>query len=130
MAAADQRNLTATVSIADIAAKVEKDHQESVMKLAQAHDVSAKTVHATLHKICCSQEVSQLSNQTALRGDEEGAIQNVLHGFLTMMDNVLSIGGSAGGKKQAAQPQPQSGGPEGAAGGAKNSIAANFAKAL
>jgi hypothetical protein len=46
----DQRDLTATMSIADIAAEVENDHRESVMKLAQAHDVSAKTVHASLHK--------------------------------------------------------------------------------
>jgi hypothetical protein len=48
--AADQRNFTATVSIADIAAEVENDCRESVMKLAQAHDVSVKIVHATLHK--------------------------------------------------------------------------------
>jgi hypothetical protein len=46
----DQRNLNATVSIADIAVKVENYLQESVMKLAQAHCVSAKTVHAPLHK--------------------------------------------------------------------------------
>ncbi len=48
-AAADQRNRTATVFIAGIAAEVENDHWESVMKLAQGHDVSAKTVHAILH---------------------------------------------------------------------------------
>ncbi len=47
---ADQRNLTTTVSIANIAAKVENDRLESVMKLAQAHDVLVKTVQATLHK--------------------------------------------------------------------------------
>ncbi len=47
--AADQRNLTGTVSIAGTATEVENDRQESVMKLAQDHDVSAKTVHATLH---------------------------------------------------------------------------------
>jgi hypothetical protein len=40
-AAADQRNLTATVSIAGIAAEVENDCRESVMKLAQDHDVLA-----------------------------------------------------------------------------------------
>jgi hypothetical protein len=50
VAAADQRNLIAMVTIADIAAKVENDHRESVMKFAQAHDVLAKTVHAFLHK--------------------------------------------------------------------------------
>ncbi len=109
---ADQRNFTATVSIADIAAEVENHHRKSVMKLAQAHDVLVKTVHATLHK-----EVGQLSDQTALQGDEEGAIQNVpgdhsndRHSFLTILDNVLNVGGSAGGKKQGSQHQSQSGG--------------------
>jgi hypothetical protein len=29
---------------------VENDRQESVMNLAQAHDMSTKMVHATLHK--------------------------------------------------------------------------------
>ncbi len=36
--------------LADIGAEVENDRRESVMKLAQAHDVSVKMVHATLHK--------------------------------------------------------------------------------
>ncbi len=49
-AAADQRNLTATVSIADIATEVENNLRESVMKLTQAHNVSVKMVYATLHK--------------------------------------------------------------------------------
>jgi hypothetical protein len=39
--AADQRNRTATVSIVGIAAEVENDRQESVMKLTQVHDVLA-----------------------------------------------------------------------------------------
>ncbi len=47
--AMDQRNLNVTVSIAEIATKVENDRQESAMKLAQDHDVSVKTVHATLY---------------------------------------------------------------------------------
>jgi hypothetical protein len=116
-AAADQRNFTATVSIADIAAEVENDRRESVMKLAQAHDVSVKTVHATLHKDLPFQEVVQLSAQTSLQRDEEGAIQNVpgdhsndRQSFLTILDNVLNVGGSAGGKKQASRHQTQSGG--------------------
>jgi hypothetical protein len=124
------------VSIADSAAKVENDRQECVMKLLQAHDVSVKTVHATLHRICRFQEVGQLSNQTALLGDE-GVIQNVSgnhsddhRGFLTISDNVLIVGGSVGGKKQASRQQPQSGGlPVGAGGGKKNGTAVNFAKA-
>jgi hypothetical protein len=62
--------------------------------------------------ICRSQEVSQLSDQTALRADEEGVIQNVTgdfsddrHGFLTILDNVFTVGGSARVKKQADWPQ-------------------------
>jgi hypothetical protein len=108
------------------------------MKLAQANDVLVKTVHATLYRICCFQEVGQLRDQTALRGDDKGVIQNVpgvhIHdhrGFLTILDNVLFVSGSLGGKKQAYRHQPQSGGlPVGAGGGTKNGAAANFAKAL
>jgi hypothetical protein len=133
--AADQRNLTAAVSIADIAAKVENDHRESVMKLAQAHSVSAKMVHAALHKDLPLSGSWQLSDKTALRGEEEGAIQNVpgdhsddRHGFLTILDNVLTVGGLTRGKNQAGRPQPQSGGlPEGAGRGTKNDAVANFA---
>ncbi len=88
-------------------------------------------------RICHFQDVGQLSDQTALRGDEEGAIQNVpgdhsddRHSFLTISDNVLNVGGSAGGKKQASRHQPQSGClPVGAGGGMKNGAAANFAEA-
>jgi hypothetical protein len=46
---ADQKNLNVTVSLAEIAAEVENDHQENAMKLAQDHDVSDKTVHSTLY---------------------------------------------------------------------------------
>jgi hypothetical protein len=89
-------------------------------------------------RICRFQEVSQLSDQTALRGDEEGVIQNVpgnysddRHSFLTISDNILNVGGSARGKKQASRHQPQSGGlPVGAGVGTKNGAAAYFAEAL
>jgi hypothetical protein len=50
LAAADKRNLTAEVSTANDTAKVETNWQESVMKLAQAHDVLTKMVHGTLHQ--------------------------------------------------------------------------------
>ncbi len=88
--------------------------------------------------ICRSQEVGQLSDQTALQGGEEVAIQNVTgdlsddrRGFSTILDNVLTVGGSARGKKQADRPQLPSGGlPEGAGGGMKNGAAANVAEAL
>ncbi len=58
--------------------------------------------------ICRSQEVGQVGNQTALWENEEGAIQNVTgdlsddrRGFLTILDNVLTVGGSARGKEVA-----------------------------
>jgi hypothetical protein len=88
--------------------------------------------------ICRSQGVGQLSDQSALRGDEEGAIQNLIgdlsddrRGFITILDNVLTVGGSARGEKQADRLQPQSGGlPERAGGGTKNGAVANVAEAL
>ncbi len=46
-AAADQRNLITKAS-ADIAAEGENDRRENVRKLAQAHDVSARTVYAAV----------------------------------------------------------------------------------
>jgi hypothetical protein len=60
-------------------------------------------------RICRFQDVGQLSDKTALRGDEEGGIQNVpgdhsddRHSFLTISDNVLNVGGSAGVKSKLA----------------------------
>jgi hypothetical protein len=51
--------------------------------------------------------------------------------FDGILDNVLTVGGSAGGKKRAGLSQPQSGGlPEGAGGSANNGAAVNFAEAL
>jgi hypothetical protein len=47
------------------------------------------------------------------------------------LDNVVNVGGSAGGKKQASQHQTQSGGLHvWAGGGTKNSTAVNVAEAL
>jgi hypothetical protein len=57
-------------------------------------------------RICRSQEVGQLSDQTALQGDEVGAIQNVpgehsydRRGFLTISDNVLIVGWVGSGRR-------------------------------
>ncbi len=88
--------------------------------------------------ICRSQEVGQVGDQTALRENEEGAIQNVTgdlsddcRGFLTILDNVLTVGVSARGKERSRRPEPQSAGlPEGAGGGTKNGALANVAEAL
>ena len=88
--------------------------------------------------ICRSQEVGQVGDQTALRENEEGAIRNVTgdlsndrRGFLTILDNVLTLGGSARGEERSRRPQPQSAGlPEGAGGGTENGAAANVAEAL
>jgi hypothetical protein len=58
-----------------------------------------------------------VSDQTALQGDEEGAKQNMpgdhsddRRGFSTILDNILTVGGSAGSKERAGLSQPQSGG--------------------
>ncbi len=47
-AAADQKKLTARALFADSAAEVENDRRESVRKLAQSHDMTARTVYAAL----------------------------------------------------------------------------------
>jgi hypothetical protein len=88
--------------------------------------------------ICHSQEVSQVGDQTALRENKEEAIQNVTGdlsddrcGFLTILDNVLTVGVSPRGEKGSRRPQPQSAGlPEGAGGGTKNVAPVNVAEAL
>jgi hypothetical protein len=72
------------------------------------------------------------------QGDEEGVSldvqgihSNLCHSFFTILDNVLTVGESAGGKEQAARPHPHLRGLlEGSAGGARNSAAADFAEAL
>jgi hypothetical protein len=115
-AAADHKNLTVTVSIAGIADEVENDRRESVMKLAQAHDVSAKMVHAILHNDLqlSRSRPDGWSNRFTRR--RKGVIQNMTGnhsndrcGFLTILDNVLTVCLSARGKKRADRPQPQSG---------------------
>jgi hypothetical protein len=88
--------------------------------------------------ICRSQEVGQVGDQTSLQMNKEGAIQNMTgdlsddrRGFLTILDNVLTVGVSARGEERSRRPQPQSAGlPEGAGGGTKNGAPANFAEAL
>jgi hypothetical protein len=57
--------------------------------------------------ICSSKEVGQVGNQTALQEDEEGAIENVpgdhsydRHSFLTILDNVFTVGGRLGAKSE------------------------------
>ncbi len=89
-------------------------------------------------RICSSQEVGQVSNQTDLQGEEGGVIQNLSGdhsddrlSFLTILDNDLTFEELAGGKERADWHQPQSGGlPEGAGGDAKNGMASNFMEAL
>jgi hypothetical protein len=88
--------------------------------------------------ICRSQEVGQVGDQNALRENEEGAIQNITGdlsddcpGFLTILDNVLTVGVSARGKDRSRRPEPQSVGlPEGVGGGMKNGAPANVTEAL
>jgi hypothetical protein len=54
-AAKDHRKFTANASIADMAAEIENDRWESVRKLAQNHDVSARMVHGALRITWSSQ---------------------------------------------------------------------------
>ncbi len=54
-AAMDQRIFTENASIANMAAKMENDRRESVRKLPQAHDISARTVHGVLRITWSSQ---------------------------------------------------------------------------
>jgi hypothetical protein len=58
-----------------------------------------------------------VGDQTALRGDVEGVTENMpgdhsndRHGFLTILDNILTVGVLAGGEERADRPQHQSGG--------------------
>ncbi len=58
-----------------------------------------------------------MGDQTALLGDEEGAIQHMqggrndgCHGSLTFVDNILTVGESAGGEERAGRPHSCSGG--------------------
>jgi hypothetical protein len=48
MAVADQRNFNTKAFIANLAAELENERRENVRKLAQALDVSARTVYAAL----------------------------------------------------------------------------------
>jgi hypothetical protein len=77
MAAADQRNFNTKASIADMATELENDQRENVKKLAQASDVSARTIYATLMRTA---ELSKKSARWVIKvflKDEEGAIQDV-----------------------------------------------------
>jgi hypothetical protein len=50
-AAADHRNFNTKASIANMATELENDQRENVRKLAQALNVSARTVYATLMRM-------------------------------------------------------------------------------
>jgi hypothetical protein len=108
-AAEDQKNSTAMVSIAGSPPKwrmiVERVSQNSPRPMT----CRLKQFTIFFTTICCSQEVGQLSDQTALQGDEEGAIQNMAgdpsddrHGFLTILDNILTVNRLAGAKSKLA----------------------------
>jgi hypothetical protein len=63
----------------------------------------------------------------------QGVLSDKSHRFLIILDNVLTVGESAGGEERADRPHPHPGGllaVEGEGGGAKNGAAANFAEAL
>jgi hypothetical protein len=107
------------------------------MKLNQGHDVSTKTIYTTLNKDLQLSK-SQPDVWNALQGDEEVVIENMRgsHGndcrvFLTILDNVLTVGESAVSEEQAFWPHSYPGGLlEEAAGCAKNGALADFAEAF
>jgi hypothetical protein len=70
-AVADQRNLKTKACNAAIATEVENGRQENVMKFTQAHDVSTKMVHATIHKDMQLSKKSTKWDQIGLLRDEE-----------------------------------------------------------
>ncbi len=116
LAAADQRNLAAKASIADIAAEVENDQQESVIKLTKAHD-RLKLFTPLFTRICSSKRSrpGEWPNFIMRRWRSDWECTRNLggydrHGFLTILENVLTVGESAGGEKWACQPHPQPGG--------------------
>ncbi len=59
-----------------------------------------------------------------------GGHGHVCHGFLTILDKVLTVGESAGIDERASHPHFSPGGLDGAGRSAKNGAAVNFAKAL
>jgi hypothetical protein len=63
-------------------------------------------------RICSSQKVSLMDNQTTLQGDEEGRDDHSddCHGFLPISDNILTASEWAGGKEQAGYLKPHPGG--------------------
>jgi hypothetical protein len=108
-----QRHLSAKTSITDIAADVENDHRETARKLAQAHGVSTKMVHANL---CKDPKLSEkfarwLSKLTRKEIKKKQAIHSdFCHGFFTILDNVLTGGESALGEEGADFQNPHPGG--------------------
>jgi hypothetical protein len=100
-----------------MAAKMEIDRRESVRKLAQAHDVLARTVHGALSITWSSKKSAKVGGQTVFIWDEEGAIQDVQGGrsdggraSLTVLDNILTLSEAAGGEERAGRPHSHSGG--------------------
>ncbi len=59
------KRLNAKAFVADVAAGVENDRRETVVKLAQAHGMSTKMVHYTLYEALniCNKSARQLPKQ-------------------------------------------------------------------
>jgi hypothetical protein len=107
----NRRFLCAQALFANIAAEVENDQRE----LSQAHGVTP--FHPLLKGSKALQEVGKEVAPTEGQGDEEGATLNVRgiyndfrRCFFTILDNVLTVGDSAGKKQKAAWPHPHPGG--------------------
>jgi hypothetical protein len=112
----DQRQLFAKACIPNIAAEVENDQLENLRKLAQAHGVRLTLFMPLFTGSEALREVIEVVVQIDRQRDEEGVGQDVrgihsddCHGFLTILDNVLTMGESAQGEEGADQPHPHPG---------------------
>ncbi len=108
--AADQWNLHAKVSIANMAAKVENDLLENVRKLAQAHDMSTESVQAALLKDLQLSKKRYMGDQNGLLWDEgasrdmPGVCSDKCCCYKTILGNVLSVGGCVNWEWRASWP--------------------------
>jgi hypothetical protein len=107
---ANPRNLSAKASITDITAEVENDQQESVMKLAQAHEMLAKIIHSALHKDLQLLEkstrwVTKMLYEEMKKGKSEsvcGDQGDDRSNFLKILYSILTIGETARVKNELA----------------------------
>jgi hypothetical protein len=118
---------------------VENDQWESVMKLAQAHEMLAKMIHSALHKdLQLSQKLTKLVTKMLYKEMKKRKSESVWgdHVMIAeqLLDNLIHCSHywwDSEGEDWAGRPRPHPGGLlKEAGGGLRNLMAANFVKAL